>query len=244
MESLMDMVLTPQVVVPIGVLLLLFIAIPIAITSQSVAKMRRGVQLTPLPPEAWTQQYDRMQVQADWALQKGFDTLIGMYVFKLGAAAILSVWRHRKHPTYFSVIFTGGKPILHFLTEFSENLDLTTGNVNHFHLLPQPPGHYVQTFRKLSLDDLFERHMAAARYLTTKGGVKVRPVSRSFEETFTSGEAVQGAYVQSLSLWLLRVPYWCFLRKALYHNKTIEDLHRAGKLSVPNDRGFIEFTFT
>lgn len=234
----------PEIIVPTVALLFLCIAVPIVVTFLNVSKMRQGVQFTQVPAKAWAGRYARLKPQADWAFEKGFDAFIGMYVFKLGVAVFVSVWRHKKHPTYFLVILMSGKPILNFITGFSENLELSTASAKHFQLCPQAPGHYMQTFSKLSLDGLFDRHLASARFLTTKGGIKMRPVPWGFEEAFTRREMAQAAYLESLPLWFLRAPYWFYLRRRFYHNKTIEELHRAGKVLLPNDRGFTEFTFT
>ncbi len=130
------------------------------------------------------------------------------------------------------------------VTEFSQQLDLTTGTTPDMQLCPQAPGHYQQSFGGLSRDELRERHLAAAQYITQQGGVDVEPVPWGFEEAFTRGEMVQAAHVQTLFMWPLRAPYWFYLRRRLCHNKSIERLHKAGKLLLPNEPGYRPFTST
>ena len=233
---------TAQIALLGGVFLCLCLAAPILVTFQQVGKMRQGIHLRRLPEQAVTAAYERFRAEADWALAKGFAQFEGMYTFVVGAAAFVAAWRHMEHPTYFVLLSTGPKKFFVFLTEFSEHSDLVTGSAKHFQLFPKPPGHYVQTFSKLSLDDLFARHLAAARYVTTAGAVQVKPTPWAFEDAFTKGEALQAAYLQSLPFWFLRAPYWYYVRKTRFHNKAIERLHKSGMLQLPNDRGFENFT--
>lgn len=241
MDLLPDLATNVEILIPIGVFLVLCITVPIGIIFVQVPKMRQGIHLTRLDEEAPAAMYDPLREDADWALAKGFEQFEGMYTFTVGASAFLAVWRHMRHPTYFVLFLTGGKKVFTFITEFSKDCDLTTANTRDLQLCPRAPGHYLQTFRKLAPDELLDRHLAAARYISTIGGVRVEAVPWGFEEAFTKGEMVQGAYIQSLSAWPLRAPYWFYIRKRLCHNKGVEQLHKSGRLLLPNDRGYRSF---
>ncbi len=242
MDLLTDSPLVAEVVVGVGLLLLLCLALPVGVVYVQVSRMRQGIQLDRLDEQTAARMYDELREDAEWALAKGFEQYEGMYTFKAGATAFLGVWRHTQHPTYFILFLTGGKKVLTFITEFTGDLDLTTGDTNDLQLCPQAPGHYMQTFRKPSREGLLNGHLAAARYITTMAGVCVEAVPWGFEKAFTKGEMVQAAYTQSLLAWPVRAPYWFFIRRLLVHNKSIEQLHKAGKLLLPNDRGYVPFT--
>ena len=225
-----------QIGVPVGVFLLICILVPIAMIYIQIQKMRQGMLLSRLDEQATAAIYDRFRADADWAFSKGFEQFEGMYTFQAGAVATLGVWRHTEHPTYFVLFLAGAKKVPILITEFSPHLDLTTGATMDLQACPQAPGHYVQTFSRLSPDEMLERHLAAARYITTTGGARVEPVPWGFEEAFTKGEMAQGEYIRTLRAWPLRAPYWFYVRKRLCHNKSVEQLHRSGKILLPNDR--------
>lgn len=243
MNLLDGLPLALQVGIPVGVFLLLCLLVPMGVVYAQVQKMRQGVYLRRLDEQAAAAVYRRVREEADWAQAQGFVVFEGVYTFELGVAAILAVWRHAEHPSYLVLFLAGKKRQLILVTEFSQHLDLTTGATTDLQLCPQPPGHYVQTFRGLSPTGLLDRHLAAARYITGTGGVRIEPVRGGFEDAFTRGERAQAAYVQTLPAWPLRAPYWFYVRKRLRHNKSIERLHKAGKLLLPNSPGYAPFTF-
>ena len=236
MDLLDGLPLGMQIGVPVGVFLLLCILVPIVMMYMQVQKMRQGICLNRLDEQATAAIYDGFREDADWAFAKGFGQFEGMYTFQAGATATLGVWRHTQHPTYFVLFLVGLKKMLVLITEFSPHLDLTTGATMDLQFCPQAPGHYLQTFSRLSPDQMLDRHLAAARHITTMGGVQVEPVPWGFEEAFTKGEMAQGDYIQTLPAWPLRAPYWFYVRKRLCHNKSVEQLHRSGKILLPNDK--------
>ncbi|MCP4645471.1 MAG: hypothetical protein GY851_33820 [bacterium] len=242
MDFLTDLPTSLEVIIPIGFFLFLCIAVPIGVIFMQVPKMCQGIHLTRLEQGATEAMYDELREDADRALAKGFSQFEGMFTFRAGASGFLAVWRHTEHPTYFVLFLTGGKKALTFITEFSPDLDLTTANIKDAQLAPQAPGRYLQTFSKISLDELLDRHLAAARYITTMGGVHVEPVPWGFEDAFTKGEAIHGSYIQTLPAWPLRAPYWFYIRRRLLHNKSVEQLHKSGRLLLPNDRDYRPFT--
>ncbi|HIJ64576.1 MAG TPA: hypothetical protein HPP77_01390 [Candidatus Hydrogenedentes bacterium] len=84
--------------------------------------------------------------------------------------------------------------------------------------------------------------LEAAHWVAAASAAHVKFVSWGFEDAFTKGEALQAAYVQSLPVWFLRAPHWCYLRRTRFHSKSVELLHESGMLRLPDDRDFLDFT--
>jgi len=41
-------------------------------------------------------------------------------------------------------------------------------------------------------------------------------------------------YIRGISLWPFRGAYWYFIRKQLWHNKSIKNQHEKGMIKLPN----------
>jgi len=223
--------------------LVLAVIFIVAITMQSVWQMARGVSLTRVDPAQDSRAAKAEQQHAEWAYRQGFDTYLGSYLIRLGTDCYIAAWQHRQRPTYFCVYYTANRFLFDFATIFSENRGLTTGSTKDGQFLPKPPGDYIQTFSGLSLDEQFNQHAVSEHYLMTAGRLQLLSVPWTFEEAVLESIKMQAAYIQSLSMWPMRAPYWFFIRKGRLHNKSIEELHNAGMAPLPHEPGFQEFVY-
>ena len=69
------------------------------------------------------------------------------------------------------------------------------------------------------------------------------PTDGILPEAVLRSEMRRAAFVRTLPFWYVRAPYWFYVRRTLRHNRSIEELHRAGKIVLPNDPGFSDFQF-
>jgi hypothetical protein len=67
------------------------------------------------------------------------------------------------------------------------------------------------------------------------GKVKLKAEDKEFEQAFTRAIREQVKYIKMLPLWPLRGPCWYFIRRYLWHNKSIEEQHRKGMIKLPNE---------
>ena len=229
----------PELLLLAGLVPVLFIAFPILITFVNIKAARKGVTLAPAPESGHDPQFAQLDQHQGWAVENGFE-YAGAYTMSLGLKLFVGAWKHQHEPTYFIMVLGGDKQIYTFTTEFSEERSLDTVGSDD-DMLPSPPGHYKQTFGGLSLVDLYQRHLASMQYLRTAGNIQTRPRTLSLEDAVSLDAKRQAAYVQTLPLWPFRAVYWYYIWKRMKHNKSVEQLHKAGKVLLPNDPGFHEF---
>ena len=225
----------------IGAVPAFFIVVPVVITYVSVQAMRRGVHLEPAPESTYRAQFHRVDQHQGWAEDNGFE-FNGGYTMMLGVKSFVAAWKHREEPTYFVMLLAADKQVYTFTTEFSEAFSLdTTGSDDD--MLPSPPGHYKQGFSGLSLVDLYQRHLEGVQYLRSNGHIQTRPRNPSLQDAVSRDAKRQAAYIQTLPLYPFRAVYWFYIWKKLKNNQSIEQLHKSGKVLLPNDPGFRKFEY-
>lgn len=165
-----------------------------------------------------------------WAKGNEFE-FIGYYTM---LNAFIATWRRNDRPTFFCQYQVQHKIVYDLATEFDPQLGLTTGSSADGHFFPNRPGHYMQTFSKLSLDEQWDRHIEAENFLIERGGIELVARDLDFEQIFIEAIHAQMQFVRSIFLWPLRGAYWFGIRRFQWHNRTIADLHAQHKISLPN----------
>ena len=173
-----------------------------------------------------------------WARQNDF-SFIGNYKMRIGnITATISSWKHLNKTLFFCkyYIVTSKQTVTssEFVTLFDNNLSLTTGDKKSCHFFPSSKGSYMQSFSKLSFAEKYEKHLSMEKFLIQNAARQIQ-IKKEFEQTFLDAMHNQMRYIRSLFLWPLRAPYWFFIRKHLWHNKSIEEQSRRKMIKLPNE---------
>ena len=72
-------------------------------------------------------------------------------------------------------------------------------------------------------------------FLIDVGGAELVYMEIQFEKDFIDGCRKATRYVRSIPCWYLLGTYWYFVRKNLWHNKSIKTLHEKGMIKLPNE---------
>jgi len=205
---------------------------------------RRRLKLEPLADGTFTEELEQASLMDEWAREIGF-TLVGYFtVGRVGNTnSFLAVWRLGDIPTYFGITYvtagTGQATVVtwsvEFSTHFTHGVMLDTGNLRDAHLCPKPPGYYTQTFAGLEVDELWERHQEAIRYLTYESHLALSLSSTDLQTHFEESVNCQMSYVRSLPFWYLRGPWWYLGRRYLLHDQSLEQQHRKRRIRLPHE---------
>ena len=168
-----------------------------------------------------------------WAQDNGF-AFVGWFVMP-GQPALIAAWQHADQPTFFCQYFVRGQTTCDFATELAEEVSLTTGSTKDGQLFPCPPGHYKQTFTGLGLDQQWARHAEGVKYLADVGRARPASLDEPFEEVFVDAVRKEMAFIRGIPLWPLRAPYWYFVRRHLWHNRSIQSQHDKLAVALPNE---------
>lgn len=184
-----------------------------------------------------------------WAESQGYLYLDTFLLQISGVRTFLAVWQHPHDPTYFAAYITqalnkNAQPsksvkqqmTFDFVTYFTGDSSLTTGSSAAGNLIPLRPGLYRQTLDYSSLTELQQKHTDAVTYLQRLGGMQLGTLSQPAVDYITDALRSCTDYVRSLPLWPLQGVYWYFIRKHLWHNRTIQQQHEKRKISLPNER--------
>jgi hypothetical protein len=189
-------------------------------------------ELIPIPLEIPTE-------EDEWAKSNGFE-YIGSYKMSLPIANNhIWAWRRTDRPTFFCryliQVKNDSKVAHELVTDFANNVSLSTADTNFANSQPHRGGSYVQGFTGISLDEEWNLHIEAENYLIDKGAAKLEAKDANFENDFIKDIRRHANYIQSLPLWPLRGIYWYFIRRRLYSNKSIRVQHEKGMTRLPNE---------
>lgn len=180
----------------------------------------------------------------EWAQNNDFE-FVGNFTMKVGPMnTFISAWRRYDRPTFFCQYIIRSKDSVKraydLVTEFAFNISLTTGDTRDSVFFPHPPGSYMQTFSNTSFDDRWYKHIEMENYLVDNGQAQLVQIDKPLEKCFVDAILEQMKFVQSIPLWPFRAPYWYFIRKSLWHNKSIKIQHEKGMINLPNELSGIE----
>jgi hypothetical protein len=181
----------------------------------------RKLQLLPCP--------DKPDVNTDrWAQVNDF-SFIGSYMVK-GHYWTIFAWQHTDRSSFLCQ-YGIANAACDFTTKFTSDVSLTTYNKTG-HLLPHRPGEYLQSFSKIDLNEQWNRHIEMKNYLMDVCGVELVAPDVPFEDYFIDCVHRQMEFVMSIPLWFLLGGYWLFVRRYLYHNKTIKEQYEKGMIRL------------
>lgn len=173
-----------------------------------------------------------------WAQNNDF-SFVGNFTMKTASMTTsVSAWQHCDRPTFFCKYVVKIKNISQqasdFVTKFANDILLTTASTSDANFFPRYPEAYLQSFSKLSLDERWYRHVEMENYLIDTGGAELIQMDVSFEKELFDAAQKQIKYVRTIALWPFRGVYWYFIRKHLWHNKSIKTQHEKGVIRFPN----------
>ena len=82
----------------------------------------------------------------------------------------------------------------------------------------------MQTFGVADAEELWGHHQEALDYLSSTHGLTPISNDNTLQDDLSSALAAQAAFIRSLPLWWLRIPYWFFVRRLTRHNKPVSEL--------------------
>jgi hypothetical protein len=166
-----------------------------------------------------------------WAERNGFE-FAGNYRIQ---SIYFSGWEHTRRPTFFYTYKIQLKKFYDLVTIFSNHIELTTGSSKNDQLDPKQEWDYVQSFKKMSFEQRWEKHVEAENYLASEGGAKLPQIMFSFEEYLGQKLHKELENHRRLRFYHIRVPWWCFFRRGRWHKKTIQAQHERGMIRLPNE---------
>jgi hypothetical protein len=172
-----------------------------------------------------------------WAQTNGFEFL-GCYRMQAMQPTFIATWKHSQNPTFFCMYGVANVYAYDIVSIFTPQFGITTGTTKDGQLLPSEPGHYTQTFSDISLDELLRKHQEAEQYVQLQGHIRPEHLYRNFEVIFLEAIRGQMAHVRQIPLYPIRGIYWFLVRRSKRHNRSVQDLHRAGLEQLPTDPGW------
>jgi hypothetical protein len=179
-------------------------------------------------------------VDSSWLAETGFE-LRGVFRVTGGliGAPYVVVWQYGKNRTYLCIYVLSRLPMgmnrrvpagaitnfpieTNFATVFPNGM-LSTGRNRDGQLLPPRSGRLIQTFSVTDPKELWGFHQAGLKFLREANGQVADKATVDFREDFVSNIRAHMAYIRSLPLWFLRIPYWYLVRRFSMHNKSVRE---------------------
>jgi hypothetical protein len=202
--------------------------------------MLAKVELTRLDGDAarpWLQKVMRLGiVEPQWLVGAGFEPR-GVYraAGQIGDPHFV-VWQRAGEQSYICVyIVMQNRVEIDLITMFFSG-GLTTGTTKDGLTIPGRPCHWMQAFPIRSASELWQRHDDALAYLRQTAGVLPGTQPIEFADEFVTNVRAHVAYVRTIPLWFLRIPYWYFVRRTRLFGRSLrEQLEGSGTAvsSVP-----------
>lgn len=145
-------------------------------------------------------------------------------------------WRHETSPTFFCVYLVGDdNRDFDFVTEFENDVSLTTGSGAGGQMFSRPPTSYLETLPGRSLFDLWAAHEDSIAFLEQLGGAVVRREAPPFVESFVKACRQQMEFVSQIPFYPLRGLYWFLIRKWRFKNVSIRRQSERGWIRLPRE---------
>jgi hypothetical protein len=179
--------------------------------------MLSRVDLEELPAEEareWlTKVFSRGFVEPQWLAEQGFEPLSVYKVTSQIADPHMVVWQRDRDRTYLcAYLLLGHAGPTDIVTEFEDG-GLTTGASKDGLLVPPRPGHWMQAFSVANVKEQWRHHEEGLKFLQEATGQTASRREVNFPSAFVDAIRAQVAYVRSLPLWFLRIPYWYVVRR-------------------------------
>jgi hypothetical protein len=138
--------------------------------------------------------------------------------FRFGVAQVV-VFQQDNEPRFLSFMFH--RKLTFTIETWLEDLTIyetaTSGNGD---LFPRP-GSYAESFRDISAQEAWHRHLEGETYLTRKFGFRWIPLKRPYEEILLDAIRLRMTYNRAQLLWPVRVLYRYFVTRRRIVNRTI-----------------------
>lgn len=167
-----------------------------------------------------------------WAQSCNFQFLGYYYEHRTGS--FIAAWQLTDQPTFFCVYILQDRRFYDFITLYDRNISLCTGSSKDGQTLPSPPGHFVQTFTHVTLDQQYTEHNYADTFIRGRLELILR-ADVTFETAFVNSLRRTAQHVRTLPFWFFRGLHWFFVRRRRLHGRTIEQLWRENRLPMPNE---------
>lgn len=162
-------------IVAVFALFLFIFSLPTIFTDIQILLVTKRVHKVKLIPQPSGVQHQFYEADT-WAYEHGFH-FTGFYKFSFVA---FGVWYNSKASAVMVQYYTGGAPHYDIATFFEDSISLTTSSNADGFLIPDCPGSYSQSFKRLNLDQYLERHIEAERYMKEELGVVFRSCGGNF----------------------------------------------------------------
>ncbi len=115
--------------------------------------------------------------------------------------------------------YVDGKTHFDFVTKFENDRGLTTSSSKDSAVLPTPPGNFSQFFTRLTLNEIWQHHQKAEKFIEKNFEYVKAPFTEGIIEEVKDSIIKQEKFITRLFLWQLRGPYWFFVRRNIVANK-------------------------
>ena len=164
------------------------------------------------------------QIDPQWLAATGFIPQGAYRIVKMPGVAGIVAWKKEGERTWLcAYILTTQEMGIDFVTLCDDDGMLSTGKSKDGHLLPNPQGHYLQTFSATTAV-LYRRHQEGLQALQRLKGISPNRLPGNIEEVFSAALDRQSRFVRSHLLWPLRVPWWYSTRRSQRHDKSLAQL--------------------
>ena len=160
----------------------------------------------------------------DWIQSLGWES-IGYYQFQENM--YFNVWRSNETHSYMLVTQAPTCTYYEFVSEFEQDVFLTTSTSKDAGLFPQWEKHYKENLSILGMNDLCKQHLDSSAFVKLLNNVQPVKTTLQFEDYILDSVSGEMKFIQSLFLWQIRMPYWYFIKRSMKWNKTIKEQHSA-----------------
>lgn len=127
---------------------------------------------------------------------------VGMFECPVLHGSRIAVWQDSSECSYLCMYFVHGRTFFDFITIYEKQRSLTTSSTSDAHVLPSPPGSFVQSFPSADLEQQHRQHVQGDGLLRTRGFI-ARDGRQPFEMVLGEFLAHLAQHVRSRPLWPL-----------------------------------------
>jgi hypothetical protein len=198
---------------------LVAILVPMVIVFNAVQQMQKGKERIERTSHNDRRVLENLSESYRFFLEKNKFVFYGSFKYK---NVNLAFWEQNApdESQRFFILLQQFMP--EFVTQFNEEVGLTTSGHASAFMYPRPYGAFLQSKKTKNIDRLWQYHKEGEEFLVEECSIEVtQSLTVKIEDRISQWMVKQGTYISRIPFFWIRAPYWFYIKRFIMLNVSI-----------------------
>jgi hypothetical protein len=192
---------------------------------------RSSLKPRPIPPSGYSLRIKDLQKDETELNAFGFEKKDSFYL-KTVPDSVVYMFKHQQEPIIACLYHLEAKKVCDFVSNFGDDITLTTSETADGAMVPLPPRRLFQIFENIPREKLLGHHRKAVAFIKEKGKREHDVAPEELRRELMKSMREFADTVKKYTLWPLRLIFWTVTGRGKMHCKTIEEQYKAGMIKI------------